>query len=211
MIAVLVSLSLPKYLSGLLSVPTPLWGFGTLDSRSLLIWHRCMALDPTTVEEVVWERAVRSLVGIYSCFTWALCLRSDPCSLLLPDLYCSYACAWPHTPLSQTPTWFGCGLASALQTCQQSGLLLLIAATRPALLLFFRYCKSVPLLMKPLPALLPGSPSLMEQPVLAAPCWFSWTFLTPEPSTKEPGLWAVQNLSPTSQSVFRVLTAFLNP
>lgn len=51
--AALVSLSLPKYLPGLLSAPTPLCGFGTLDSRSVLIWHSCMALDPTTVEEVV--------------------------------------------------------------------------------------------------------------------------------------------------------------
>lgn len=92
---------------GSLGAPTALCGFGSLGARSVLIWYSCVAWGPAAVKDVVWDRAVRRLVGVCSRFAWVLYLSSDLCLLPLPDLHFSYACGWPHTPLSQTPT---CGL-----------------------------------------------------------------------------------------------------
>lgn len=175
-------------------------------------WPWIQLLWKKLCEKELWEVLLGFIPVLLECCVYAQTFARCCCLTFIAAMpVLGHIPHWARHPLVDLTAWFGCRLASVLQTCQQSGLLLLIAATRTALLFFFRYCKSVPLLMKPLPALLPGSPSLMEQPVLAAPCWFSGTFLSPEPSTKEPGLWAVQNLSPTSQSALRVLAAFLNP
>lgn len=80
-----------------LSAPTPLCRFGRLGSSwyGTASWPGIQPLWKEFCEKELWEGLLGFVPILLEC-----CI----CSLPLPDLYCSSACAWPHTSLIQTPT-----------------------------------------------------------------------------------------------------------
>lgn len=177
----LVSMSLAKYLLGF-------WVY-SLPTVGLAAWApgQCWfgpAAGPWI--QLLWKKL--SVKKSCKKFYWGLFLICLSALFKLRPLLIAAAwlllhlCLWLDTyALSQTLT-YRLNCLVWLRSCfcitdlSSPGLLLPFAATWPVLLFFFWYCGSVPLLMKPVPALLDGFSSLRNSQPLLLPvgCFGPW-------------------------------------